>query len=351
MKTIVHVIDSLTVGGAEVLLVNTIPLLKDFNNIICYLHNPDDLLKRLDGYPVHYLGFEKKIDFFQAVKKLRKIILESNASIVHTQLLWSSWVARIACPSGVQLIFSIQNLLSRDAFEINKKSLFVERLTYTKKQIAIGCSKVVLKDYDRYVGLKGPSFTIYNFIEDIFFENKVIPREHLNGTFRLVSMGNLRRQKNYNKILEAFTFLKEYDISLDIYGLGELENELSNYIKEHKIKVTLKGRANSTIDVYPNYDCFMMGSLFEGFSIALVEAMALGLPMLVSDIEVLQEAVEDRGLYFNPESAKSIADTILGAYENWDSFRSLSLGNSEFIREKASKAQYLNNLLHIYNAY
>jgi glycosyltransferase involved in cell wall biosynthesis len=349
MKTIVHVIDSLAVGGAEVLLVNTIPLLKDFNNIICYLHKPDDLVNRFHGYPVHYLGFEKKIDFFRAVKRLKKIVTESQASVLHAQLLWSTWVARTACPSHVQLIFSIQNLLSKDAFDINKISLLVERSTYSKKQIAIGCSKVVLKDYDKFVGLKGPSFTLYNFIEDEFFERKITPKKHLNGTFRLVAVGNLRRQKNYNKLLEAFTYLKEHNIFLDIYGVGELEKELSEYIQIHELKVSLKGRAINTIDVYTNYDSFIMCSLFEGFSIALVEAMALGMPMMVSDIDVLREAVENNGLYFNPESSKSIADAILGAYNHWDSFRTLSLGNSEFIKQKASKAQYLSKLLRIYN--
>jgi hypothetical protein len=71
--------------------------------------------------------------------------------------------------------------------------------------------------------------------------------------------------------------------------------------------------------------------------------------MMVSDIDVLREAVENNGLYFNPESSKSIADAILGAYNHWDSSRTLSLGNSEFIKQKASKAQYLSKLLRIYN--
>ena len=350
MKTIVHVIDSLPVGGAEVLLTNTIPLLKDYNNVICYLHKPEDLLGKLEGYPVHYLGLEKKTDFFKAVKKLRSIVVSTNASILHAQLLWSSWVARFACPSDVQLIFSIQNVLSKDAFEVNKLSLIMEKMTYSKKQILIGCSNFVLKDYDKYIGIKGPSFTVYNFIDDKFFEKNLTPRDNLNGTLRLVAIGNLRRQKNYHKILEAFTYLTDYNIYLDIYGIGELEAELADFIEKNKIKVSLKGRASSTIDVYPNYDIFMMCSSFEGFSLALVEAMAVGMPVIVSDIEVLKEAVEDRGVYCDPDSPKDIADKILEVYNNWDAFRNLSLGNSEFIEQKASKAQYLQNLLQIYSS-
>lgn len=350
MKTIVHVIDSFGVGGAEVLLTNTIPLLKEYNNIICYLHKPDTLLKQLDGYPVHYLGFEKKTDFFKAVKKLRSIVVSNKASILHAQLLWSSWISRFACPSNVQLIFSIQNVLSKDAFEVNRLSLIMERLTYSKKQIAIGCSNYVLKDYDKFIGLKGRSFTLYNFIDDKFFERNLTPREDLKGTLRLVAMGNLRRQKNYQKILEAFTYLTPYDIHLDIYGVGELEGELAEYIQKNGLKVNLRGRAKSTIEVYPNYDIFIMCSIFEGFSLALVEAMAVGMPIIVSDIEVLKEAVEDQGVYCDPESPKDMADKILGVYNNWGAFRTRSLGNSEFIRQKASKAQYLKSLLHIYNA-
>src|SRR5215203_2052421 len=161
MKTIIHVIDSLSVGGAEVLLANTVPLLKDYNNIICYLHKPDDLIEHFQGFTVHYLGFEKKIDFFKVVRKLKRIVTENQASILHAQLLWSSWIARLACPHDVQLIFSVQNILSKDAFEVNKLSLIAERFTYNKRQIAICCSNMVLEDYDKFVGLKGPSFTLY----------------------------------------------------------------------------------------------------------------------------------------------------------------------------------------------
>ena len=350
MRTIVHVIDSLGVGGAEVLLTNTIPLLKGYNNIVCYLHKPDTLLKQLDGYPVHYLGFEKKTDFFKAVRKLRSIVVSSKASILHAQLLWSSWVSRFACPADVQLIFSIQNVLSKDAFEVNRLSLIAERLTYNKNQIVIACSNYVLRDYDKFIGLKGRSFTLYNFIDDKFFEKKLAPKTSLNGTLKLVAMGNLRRQKNYHKILEAFTYLTPYDIHLDIYGVGELEEELAEYITKNGLKVTLKGRAKSTIDVYPDYDIFIMCSIFEGFSLALVEAMAVGMPIIVSDIEVLREAVEDKGVYCDPESPKDMADKILGVYHNWEAFRARSLGNSEFIKQKASRGQYLKNLLHIYNA-
>ena len=351
MKTIVHVIDSLAIGGAEVLLTSTIPLLKDYNNIICYLHKPDDLSDKLAGHQVYHLGLQKKTDMIKAVKKLKRVISESKASIVHSQLLWSTWVARLACPSNVQLIFSIQNILSRDAFAINKLSLVFERLTYNKKQIAIGCSKEALKDYDKYVGLKGPNFTLYNFIDDIFFQRKHIPREKLNGSFRLLAMGNLRRQKNYHKILEAFTYLRDYDIHLDIYGVGELEKELSDYIQQHNIKVELKGRAKDRTNVYSLYDCFVMCSLFEGFSLALVEAMAMGLPVMVSNIDVLKEAVENQGLYFDPNSAKNIAEVILEAYHQWDRFRASSAENSQFIAKKASKEQYLKKLLEIYSAY
>jgi glycosyltransferase involved in cell wall biosynthesis len=349
MKTIVHVIDSLAVGGAEVLLTNTIPLLKDYHNIVCFLHQPDNLKDRFGDCPVHYLGFEKKADIVKSVRKLRSIIKESHASILHSQLLWSSWIARLACPSDVQLIFSIQNILSRDAFQINRLSLVFERFTYSKRQIAIACSKVALDDYDKYVGLKGPHFILYNYIDDVFFEKKYVPRAQLNGTFRLLAMGNLRRQKNYQKILEAFTHLRDYEIYLDIYGVGELENELAAFIEKHNIKVSLKGRAENRIDLYTQYDAFIMCSLFEGFSLALVEAMALGMPILVSNIEVLREAVEDRGLYFDPHEAKAMANVILHAFANWDQFRELSMGNSEFIKQKTSREQYLKQLLHIYS--
>ena len=75
----------------------------------------------------------------------------------------------MAKPKNVIFFFTIHNILSKDAFEVNRLSLWVEKLTYKKKQAIIGVSQEVLNDYNTWVGIKGKSFVLYDYVNEIFF--------------------------------------------------------------------------------------------------------------------------------------------------------------------------------------
>ena len=100
-------------------------------------------------------------------------------------------------------------------------------------------------------------------------------------------MGRLNTQKNYFLLLRAFEQIsKEYPLlTLEIYGEGVLRNELQNYIEQHSLakKVFLKGTCKNVIDLIYGAKLFVMTSLYEGMPNALMEAMALGIPVVCSD--------------------------------------------------------------------
>lgn len=68
--------------------------------------------------------------------------------------------------------------------------------------------------------------------------------------------------------------------------------------------------------LYALADFLIFPSLFEGFGIPLVEAMAAGLPILCSDRWAVPEVVGNAGLYFNPENPADISQKILHAWNN-----------------------------------
>jgi glycosyltransferase involved in cell wall biosynthesis len=246
------------------------------------------------------------------------------------------------------LIFSIHNLLSKDAFEINKVAKWVEFLTYRKKQLAIGVSDEVLKDYNNEIGLKGEAITLYNFFDEQFMRISYVLKQEINSELKLIAVGNLRRQKNYMTLLRAFQHLASYNIILDIYGTGDLKDELNKFISANHLKVRLMGSTDKIEEVLPNYDAFIMSSHYEGFSLALIEAMAVGLPIIISDVPVIRELTEDKALYFSPDSANDIARAIKSAYTNWGELRDISRDNKSYIQEKASRSTYLNRLKSVY---
>ena len=349
-STVLHCIDSLALGGAETLLKNTLPLLKNYNNIVCYLHPPDDLISDFRGVPVHCLNYTSKLSFFSAVKKLRKIIKKYNVSIIHAHLFQSTLIARIACSKNIKFIFTIHNLLSKDAFEVNRLSLWAEKLTYKKRQIIIGVSREVLNDYNNWVGIKGKSFVLYNYVNEKFFNLSSDVYKEVSSELKLVAVGNLRRQKNYLRLLDSFLQLKDLPVSLHIYGVGDLEDELIDKIKKEKLNVRLMGRVNDVSEVLPCYHAYIMPSLFEGFGIAPMEAMAAGMPVILSDLAVFRELAEDLPVYFDPNRPDSMANAIRYTYDNWHELSQNSTRAKLLIKQKASKEVYLSKLFDIYNS-
>ncbi len=349
-KTILHCIDSLSLGGAEVLLMETLPLLTEYDNVVCYLHPPDTLLSQIKDYPVYCLGYRSKFSFFKTVRKLRQVIKKNNVSIVHAHLFYSTLFTRIACSSRLKFIFTIHSLLSKDAFEVNRLSLFAERITYKKRQLLIGVSQASLDDYNRWIGIKGKSFVLNNYVNDKYFEINLDHKSNIAESFKLIAVGNLKRAKNYSALLDAFSITKDLPVTLDIYGSGDLKNELQKKIVNENLNVRLMGQANEIWNILPDYDAYIMPSLYEGFGIASMEAIAAGLPVLLSDIPVFRELVENIPVYFNPADPESIANAIRYTYNNWQKVILNAAKGKQLIQKKASKEVYLTKLLEIYNS-
>ena len=94
--------------------------------------------------------------------------------------------------------------------------------------------------------------------------------------------------------------LRDTDISLDIIGDGELRNKLEEQIAENKLegKVQLLGARNQEyiFSHLKEYDALLQPSIFEGFGLVAVEAMAAKIPVIASDIDGLAEVL-DNGRY------------------------------------------------------
>jgi glycosyltransferase involved in cell wall biosynthesis len=348
--TILHTINSLGIGGAEVLLRDTIAGLKEFDHIICYLNSPDTLANSFDSHQVYKLDHKSWSNSLVTIKRIKKIIRDHKVQIVHAHLFEATLVSRLAAGKQVHFFFTIHNMLSKDAFEVNPLSKYAEKLTYKKEQHIISVSKEALKDYDKWIGIKGNSTVLYNYVHQRYFDIQFDYAQMIQNQFRLIAVGNLRRQKNYPTLLKAFTLLKDLPVSLDIYGSGDMKEELQNIISSENINARLMGRADDMAKVLPAYHAYIMASIFEGFGIAPMEAMATGMPVLLSQLEVFKELGEDVPEYFNPEDPQSIASAVRNAYLNWSTIKEKAFRGKEIVYQKASEEVYFNKLSAIYRS-
>jgi glycosyltransferase involved in cell wall biosynthesis len=109
----------------------------------------------------------------------------------------------------------------------------------------------------------------------------------------LLSVGELSKRKNHEIIIRALSKLNNENIVYLICGQGRLEDHLKNIAIENNVDVRLLGYRTDIPEIYSAADIFVFPSLQEGLPVALMEAMAAGLPVICSDIRGNSDLIED----------------------------------------------------------
>jgi len=133
----------------------------------------------------------------------------------------------------------------------------------------------------------------------------------------LLAVGHLERRKNYPKLIEALACLHKMGQACHLLIVGNESGEraaLQATIAANGLacSVTLASGL-SDLEVccaYALCELFVFPSTYEGFGIPILEAMAAGKPMVLSDIPVFREITESRSVYFSPDDAKDMALAI-----------------------------------------
>ena len=350
MKTILHIIDSLGVGGAENLLVNANVHLSGFRHVVVHLKAPNVYQDLLKGTRSYHLSFRGWNNLLSAIFKIRAIIREEQVDLIHSHLYYSTIIARLACPSDVRLISSYHSLLYDPAnhSQYSKKLLWLDRLTYRKRYFHIYISQAVKELVSKSIKAYQNYEVLYNFVDDYFFQNETKNYDNKGKKIKIVMVGNLRPEKNYASVIKALAGIK-YDFQLDIYGEGRERPNLEALIRHYQLedRVNLMGQTSDLHKILPKYHLYIAASRFEGFGIALAEAMATGLPCLISDIPAHQEVADQSVLYFDADNTLSLTQKLDEIYDNHHLL--LSTAQQSIDRAKQfSKKRYLEHLNNIY---
>lgn len=166
---------------------------------------------------------------------------------------------------------------------------------------------------------------IYNGINATQIQETSCPppfEEKVSSTVTVGSVGRLIPQKNYERLLQAFSRVLtkfEGDVRLVLVGDGKKRPQIEQEIRRLKLgeHVTLTGevKREKVYAALHAFDIFVMPSLWEGFCNAAVEAMVAGLPLLCSDIPTLREVVGDVAVYANPNKSSSMSESLLKLLE------------------------------------
>ncbi|KKK53584.1 hypothetical protein LCGC14_3093320, partial [marine sediment metagenome] len=246
------------------------------------------------------LNYYKNSKFFLEFWKLRQIIKKEKPDILHCFLPHANIIGRFAAiGSSCKVICSIR------AKQCEKKYFlpfdrFTQKLVniYTVNSKSLAQFEIVQKiDKNKIVLIEnGIDFEIFKITNN---PNNLRNELNLQNLIIISMVAHLRKQKDYPTALRAIKHLqKEFNICFLIIGTGNpFENEIYkiyNLIDELELSnVKLLGFRNDIPNLLAITDVWISSTLYEGQSNSLLEAMAMGIPIVTTDISENAEVVRD----------------------------------------------------------
>jgi glycosyltransferase involved in cell wall biosynthesis len=133
----------------------------------------------------------------------------------------------------------------------------------------------------------------------------------------ILSVGHMEKRKNYPRLVEGVALLRDRGVHIPLIIIGNDSGE--RRVIEKSIKATslsdqvriLGGLTDLEVGcAYKLCSLFAFPSAYEGFGIPILEAMAAGCPMVLSDIPVFREITQDRAAYFPHDDVGLMAEAI-----------------------------------------
>lgn len=286
-KEIFFIVHSMTGGGAErVISILSNYLVKKGYKINLLLTHSDECVYKIDS-DVNFILREnvKHKDGFNQIKFIRKYYKKNPDALFVSFLFWHNLYALIAA-TGLKVKLLISERNNPDIkFSLRNKSFIISKaiklLSATKR-----CSKAVFQTQGAAECYPKKTRRKSEIIPNPLKED-LIPTYYGERKKNIVAVGRLNPQKNYRLLIDAFAqFSKTHpDYRLEIYGEGDLRSTIENYIEKIGLadKIVLCGFCTDVHEKIIDAGMYVMSSLYEGLSNAMLEAMALGLPVISTD--------------------------------------------------------------------
>jgi glycosyltransferase involved in cell wall biosynthesis len=250
----------------------------------------EDLLRRAN-VPIHFINKRFKFDPF-AYFRLKRKLRELKPDVVHTWIFAANAYGRLAAiRTRVPVVIAGERCV--DQWK-SKHELLIDRWL-TKRTQLIATNSTGVCDFYEKNGIPPDRFVVIPNGVDASDVQAIDEAEFLKrtglppGTRRVVAVGRLWPQKRYKDLIWAVELLdaaRGGDTHLCIVGDGPQRDQLEFYRDKVELahRVHFLGHREDVAQLLPHFDCFWIGSGYEGQSNGLMEAMQSGVPAVASDI-------------------------------------------------------------------
>lgn len=268
--------------------------------------------------------------FFNHPRTVSKLDADIFHIIDHTNGHVAYWLKKlgkpiiITCHDLVQYVYPeiLKNQSRFPTFSMAMWEYSVKGITVADRTIAVSTNTA--KDIHKWLNINPQKVTVVpNGVESDF---QVLPPEiicdwrsqHTNFSEEicLLNVGSTHQRKNIFTVLNVVKALVEQKIPVRLWKIGgdfsaEQKEFIQNCQLEPYINIFKKSDRETLIKFYNAADVLLAPSLYEGFGLTILEAMACGTPVITSNVSSLPEVAGDAAVLVNPTDIETITQNIL----------------------------------------
>jgi glycosyltransferase involved in cell wall biosynthesis len=310
--------------------------------------------------PTYNVGFGEKYSRTQgkwkyplSLLRARHLIKKLKPDILHTHYVTSGGLAALIC--GFHPVITT---VHGSDINVGIKSPIWKYLLETIFR-NVDCINTCTEDQKRKVisfGIRPEKIKVVNPGVDSEMFSFCAPKPIENRPLRLVTTRSLEPIYDNTTIIKALSFVrdKKRDFIMTFVAGGSMLNELKNQVDKEGLTENVRFLGgvdkNQIVGILHENDVFISSPIYDGISIALLEAMSVGLFPVASDIEVNSNWIEHgvEGFLHKTSDPQSLANCILETYDSPQLIISAANRNRQKILELADTTTNMKKIENIY---
>ena len=347
---------SLNRGGAETLLADMFAQGKALPfEAVCIYRKEGTLSDAFHATEVPMHRLPRKRSWLLYGLKLRRLVKSERVDILHAQSAFNATLAIIFLAfTPVRIVLTLHGAAFNNANKLYKRFVFrhcLRLICVSESERAKYLAHPIPGVADRFVVVpNGINFNKFGYSSSTG-EGTVV---------RMCMVGNFVPEKNQYLICQALKELASQGVSFDfsfigarVPAYGACYDRCVSYCEQNGLssKVHFLGSRNDVPELLSGMDVFVYSSKSETFGIAVVEAMAMGLPTFVNDLEVFDEITHNGefAVLYKSDNVPDLCEKIQDYLHNRPDYHARAQANASVIRSRYSIATHTTNLQSIYS--
>lgn len=289
-------------------------------------HNRGTFFKQVEGLgiPIYLMDVTISLrpysSLLKRMKPFKNFLKEQEVDVVHSWHWSSDWTEALACR------------MAKVPFVYTKKSMSWGNIHWKLRSFLSSMVVTVNSDMHAFFPYKKQQRLIPFGLDLNYYDPKQFSIQPTTVGFKIVTVANLVAVKHLETLIEAIKKIETLPIHLDI--VGDTETDYADRLKimienmNLEAKISMLGKVSDVRPLLASSNMYVISSKQEGMPMALVEAMAMALPVLGSEVPGIRYVLKDfKHLLFPISEAESLAKKIQEMY-NLTEVERQSLGKS-----------------------